>query len=108
MIKSNMTYHARYDRADRINAIIDTIGIGEIMLIVPKNEYREICLTDTGVAIVRTITDKKIITAYVASLQLARTLYEKKFNINKLPKTLFDVVLRNQKYADLVNNGMVI
>lgn len=108
MIKSNMTNHARYDRADRINAIIDTIGIGEIVLIVPKNEYREICLTDTGVVIVRATADRKIITVYVASLQLARTLYEKKFNINRLPKALFDTVRCNQKYADLINNGISI
>lgn len=108
MIKSNMTYHARYDRADRITAIIDTIGIGEIMFIVPKNEYSEICLTTTGVVIVRTITERRIITVYVASLQLARALYATKFNMKKLPQTLFNVIRQNQKYADLINNGLII
>lgn len=108
MIKSNMTNHARYDRAARINAILDTVGIGEIMFTVPQSNNKEICMTDTGVAIVRAQADKKIITVYVASLHLARTLYEKKFNIDRLPKTFFETVKRNQKYADLVNNGISI
>ena len=108
MMKSNMTYHARYDRAARIDAILDTVGFGEIMFIVPQSNSREICMTDTGVAIVRAQTDKKIITVYVASLHLARALYEKKFNIDRLPKTLFETVKRNQKYADLINNGISI
>ena len=30
-MKTNMTGHARYDRTNRINYIIDTIGIGNVI-----------------------------------------------------------------------------
>ena len=71
-MNEQMSYHVRVDRAERVNNIINIIGIGQII----KEKYvrfnldqagRWVCLTDTGVTIVKTEDKQKIITMYVTT-----------------------------------------
>ena len=71
-MKEQMSYHVRVDRAERVKHIIDDIGIGQIV----KEKYtrfnldqagRWVCLTDTGITIVKTEDKQKIITMYVTT-----------------------------------------
>lgn len=71
-MKEQMTYHVAVQRANRVQHIVDDIGIGQVI----KEKYvrfslneagRYICLTDTGITIVKTEDKLKIITMYVTT-----------------------------------------
>ena len=71
-MNEQMTYHVAVQRANRVQHIIDDIGIGQIV----KEKYvrfsleqagRYVCLTDTGITIVKTEDKLKIITMYVTT-----------------------------------------
>ena len=62
-MKEQMTYHVQVQRADRVQHIINDIGLGQII----KEKYtrynigepgRWVCLTDTGITIIKS-EDKK-------------------------------------------------
>jgi len=67
-----MTYHVAVQRANRVKHIIEEIGLGQII----KEKYtrfnlgqagRWVCLTDTGVTIIKSEDKLKIITMYVTT-----------------------------------------
>ena len=66
-MREQMTYHVAVQRANRVQHIIDDIGLGQII----KEKYtrfsleqagRWICLTDTGITIIKSEDKLKIIT----------------------------------------------
>ena len=68
----NMTYHCEVHRADRVKHIIEEIGVGQVI----KEKYvrynigeagRYICLTDTGITIIKSEDKSTIITMYVTT-----------------------------------------
>ena len=68
----NMTYHCEVHRADRVKHIVEEIGMGQII----KEKYvrynigeagRYVCLTDTGVTIIKSEDKQTIITMYVTT-----------------------------------------
>ena len=68
----NMTYHCEVHRAERVKHIIEEIGVGQVI----KEKYvrynigkagRYICLTDTGITIIKSEDKQKIITMYVTT-----------------------------------------
>ena len=71
-MNEQMSYHVAVQRAERVKHIIEEIGIGQII----KEKYtrfsleqagRWVCLTDTGITIVKTEDKQKIITMYVTT-----------------------------------------
>ena len=71
-MKEQMTYHVSVQRADRVKHIIEDIGLGQII----KEKYtrfsldqagRWVCITDTGITIVKDEAKEKIITMYVTT-----------------------------------------
>lgn len=68
----NMTYHCEVHRANRVKHIVEEIGIGQVI----KEKYvrynigeagRYLCLTDTGITIIKSEDKKTIITMYVTT-----------------------------------------
>ena len=59
---TNMTYHAEIDRATRFSIINKTVGFGNPVYIASDKKGRDATatLTDTGVLIVRDLTNKII------------------------------------------------
>ena len=71
-MNEQMTYHVKVNRAERVKHIIEEIGIGQII----KEKYvrfsleqagRYVCLTDTGVTIIKSEDKQTIITMYVTT-----------------------------------------
>ena len=69
-MNAQMTYHARVERANRVKKIIEEIGIGQVI----KEQYRGcgmgkpgryVCITDTGITLIKDEKKEKIITLYV-------------------------------------------
>jgi len=67
-----MTYHVAVQRADRVKHITEEIGLGQII----KEKYthfnlgqagRWVCITDTGITIIKDEPKEKIITMYVTT-----------------------------------------
>ena len=71
-MNEQMSYHVRVQRQNRVKHIINEIGIGQVI----KEKYtrfsldqagRWVCLTDTGITIVKDEQKQKIITMYVTT-----------------------------------------
>jgi hypothetical protein len=102
-MKEQMTYHVAVQRADRVKHIIDDIGLGQII----KEKYtrfsleqagRWVCLTDTGITIVKTEDKLKIITMYVTTQRELITVFG---GTKKVPAFLRKKVDHNQsKYTE--------
>lgn len=98
-MNGQMTYHVAVQRADRVKHIVEEIGIGQII----KEKYigygiggpagRYICLTDTGVTIIKDEAKLKIITIYVTT---QRELVSVFGGTKKIPPFLKKKVDRNQ------------
>ena len=102
-MNEQMTYHVSVQRADRVKHIIENIGIGQIV----KEKYvrfslneagRWVCLTDTGITIVKDEPKEKIITMYVTT---QRELVSVFGGTKKVPAFLRKKVDYNQsKYTE--------
>lgn len=97
-----MTYHCKVERANRIQNIIERIGLGQIV----KEKFTRscyTCITDTGVTIVKDETKTKIITMYVTTYRELVAMYE---GTKKIPPYLKKKVDRNQTF--FTHNGKTI
>ena len=71
MTEMKLTYHARYERADRIAQILAILGIGEKLIDFPEEDktYR---LMNNGVLFIMDSRTQVVITAYVPSIKKSR------------------------------------
>lgn len=97
-----MTYHCGVERAYRVQKIVEQIGMGQI---IKKRFVRNCysCVTDTGVVIVKTADEMKIVTIYVATV---RDLYFIFDSVKKVPSYLVRKVNHNQTL--FTRNGKTI
>lgn len=93
-----MTYHVAVQRADRVKHIVEEIGIGQII----KEKYigygigqagRYICITDTGITIIKDEQKQKVITMYVTTQKELVAVYG---GSKKVPPFLRKKVDHNQ------------
>lgn len=104
-----MTYHVQVERAERVKHIIAEIGIGQVI----KEKYvgygiggqagRYICITDTGVTIIKDELKLKIITMYVTTQRELVNVYG---GPKKIPLFLKKKVDHNQ--SKFTQNGKTI
>ena len=102
-MKEQMTYHVAVQRAERVKHIVNDIGLGQIV----KERYtrfsleqagRWVCLTDTGITIIKDETKEKVITMYVTT---QRELVAVFGGTKKVPSFLRKKVDYNQsKYTE--------
>ena len=102
LFNAQLTYHASVDRASRLEQIKSNIGLGQIV----KEQYFRswdkidsgkmgvyLCITDTGITIVKDETKSKIITMYVTTYRELLAVYQ---NAKKIPHYLRVKVDKNQ------------
>ena len=104
MFNAQLTRHASIDRANRIEQIQNNIGLGQII----KEKYFRswdkiennkngvyVCITDTGVTIIKDELKQKIITIYVTTYSELLAIYQ---GANKIPTWLRKKVDKNQSH----------
>ena len=97
-----MTYHVQVERAERVKHIIEEVGLGQVI----KEKYigygigqagRYICVTDTGVTIIKDEAKLKVITIYITTQRELLFVYG---GAKKVPSFLKKKVDHNQsKYT---------
>lgn len=102
-MNEQMSYHVAVQRAERVKHIVAEIGIGQVI----KEKYvrfsleqagRWVCITDTGITIIKDESKEKIITMYVTT---QRELVAVFGGANKVPAFLRKKVDHNQsKYTE--------
>ena len=93
----NMTYHCEVERKDRVQNIIEHVGLGQVV----KEKFvrfsgqagRYVCLTDTGVTIIKSEDKQIIITMYITTRKELLQVYG---NAKKIPAYLHKKVSYNQ------------
>ena len=88
---NEFTYHARVERAGRINLIVNTIGWGQIIVTAPDMYGKpnvETVLTDTGVMAIRDKETCTIISVWIASPKQLKAVYRRRGE-EKVPKQLW-------------------
>jgi len=107
-----MTYHCRVERQGRVQHIINDIGLGQVVRekyvhtveqIIAGQAGKYICVTDTGITIIKSEDKTKIITMYVTTFRELLSLYNGAKNI---PAYLRKRVDRNQSFY--IENGKTI
>ena len=100
----NMTYHCRVERKNRVQNIIDHIGIGQVVREKYVHTPEQImngeagsytCITDTGITIIKTEDKLQIITMYVTTYKELVAVFNGQKNI---PAYLHKKVDRNQSF----------
>lgn len=104
-----MTYHVQVERAERVKHIVEDIGIGQVV----KEKYigygiggqagRYLCITDTGITIIKTEDKLKVITMYVTTQRELVSVYGGQ---KKVPTFLRKKVDHNQ--SKYIQNGKTI
>lgn len=107
-----LSYHCKVERANRVNQIVEKIGVGQIV----KEQYRRgtdrveagaegswICITDTGITIVKNENKTKIVTMYVTTYRELVAVYG---GTKHIPKYLHKKVDQNQSW--FTKNGKTV
>lgn len=112
VFNTDLTYHAEVQRSNRVEQIIANIGLGTIVKEVYQCSFDKaqaggrgvyICITDTGITIVKDELKQKIITMYVTTFRELVRCYN---GVKKIPPYLRKRVDRNQSYY--TENGKTI
>ena len=107
-----MSYHCRVQRRNRVQQIIDQIGLGQIVREkyfrspeqIQRNEPGTFtCITDTGITIIKDEKKSTVITMYVTTYRELVAVYGGERNI---PMYLHKRVDRNQTF--FTKNGKTI
>lgn len=98
-----ISYHAQYERQERINYIIDMVrgDFGE--MICSSCETRNNCkrtLTNKGLIILTDIDTNRLVTMYFGTVNQIVQLYTSANNVNKCPKWLMKIAHKAQTYNE--------
>ena len=91
------SYHLLHDRTERVERIINTIGIGEELIsVVWTDSTDRPCkrtLTTTGVIICQNLKTEMVTTIFAASLGQMRRIYNSKY----IPQEMYEIFVRNNE-----------
>lgn len=87
--------HASQDRIERLMYINMEIGIGEELCSTPSRDNTIEVLTTTGVLLVLD-NDRKVITAYMASMDRATRVWRSAHGNIRMPNDFYELLLRNR------------
>ena len=99
MTEMKLTYHAKYERADRIAQILAILGIGEKLIDFPEADktYR---LMNNGVLFIMDSRTQVVITAYVPNIKKVAAFY-RSIGVDHIPPYIYNVVKKNMQNKEL-------
>ena len=99
MTEMKLTYHAKYERADRIAQILMILGVGEKLIDFPEDDkvYR---LMNNGVLFVMDSKTQVVITAYVPSIKKVAAFY-RSIGMDHIPPHVYSIVKKNMQNKEL-------
>lgn len=107
-----MTYHCEVVRRERVKQIVEKIGLGQVVKekychsqdqIVNGQAGQYLCVTDTGITLVKTEDKQTVVTMYVTTYRELVMMYDGE---KKIPSYLRKRVDRNQTF--FTENGKTI
>lgn len=92
-----LSQHITKDRINRMNYIIDTVGIGETIFTFPcEDKDRSYEITDTGVLLVVSNKYAFVVTMYILNIDKLYAIFAT--NHTKIPNSLYHTCIKNKKY----------
>ena len=73
-MRMTLSKHAKIERENRLTYIAMTVGFGQVIR-ERITDTRRICLTSTGVILVKDVEEEFLITAYVGNKEQVRWIY---------------------------------
>lgn len=104
MMKLRFSNHAMIDRIERITFIGTNVGFGEIVSTKPTGENREVCLTDTGVLLIRSVITQEIVTVYLAGIDAIAWMFGGVENEIKRRVKKVVIYNMNKGYVEIAKN----
>lgn len=96
------SYHAQYERADRLAQLEEVLGFTKVVLEVPiVEEEKRYCLTSSGILIVKNLHRDFVITAFMATIDQCYKLYKIAGKGQVSPKVYKRVVKNNERHREL-------
>jgi hypothetical protein len=96
-----ISYHAKEERKDRIEYIIDVFNgeFGtEVCCFIEKHTKTKTVLTTTGLIIVYNSETNNLVTMYICKTCQAIGLYKRATGKERCPNSVYKRVINNQKY----------
>jgi len=93
-----MTHHTKVERKDRVDYILDTVGLGEPMVdsfVEERNHWER--LTTTGVLIVLDPSKKIVVTLYVPTVSKAVAVYCSGTHRSRVPENKMKLFRYNER-----------
>ena len=94
-----LSYHAQYERSERIMYLMTEIGLGtELLTIMDKGQ--RVRLFDTGVALVLDANEDVVVTGYLASMEKFVAMWCLYHHTDKVPQNILRTIIKaNLKHA---------
>ena len=97
-----LSYHAQYERADRLAQLEEVLGFTRIILEVPVvEEEKRYCLTTSGIIIVKNLYRDYVVTAYMANVNQCFRLYRMAGKSQISPKVHKRVIKNIERHSEL-------
>ena len=90
-----LTYHAQYERADRMARLEETLGFTNTAFEVVHRQAR-ICVTSSGIAVVKRLEEEVLITAYAITIDELYALCHIECK-KQIPPKLYKRVVKNME-----------
>ena len=96
------SYHATYERADRLQALEEVLGFTKIVVEVPVvEEQKRYCLTSSGILIVKNLHREYVVTAFMATIDQTYRICRMAGKSQIPPKLEKRVVKNNERHREL-------
>ena len=96
------SYHAEYERVDRLQALEEVLGFTKVVLEVPVVEdQKRYCITSSGIFIIKNLHRDYVVTAFMANVDQCYRLC-RMAGKSQIPPKLHKRVLKNiERHSEL-------
>ena len=98
------SYHAQFERANRLARLEETVGFTRVVLEVPViEESKRYCITSSGILIIKALEEDFVITAFMCNINQCYRLYRLAGKSQISPKMEKRIMKNLERHPDLFN-----